>query len=246
MTTILIILLIVVVLGAAWWYYTNTPEYKAAQKTRQATADALAATDQNPTGLQRGVYDTLDAAKAQRALGADIDPGVAGLRLVKNAYLAVPTKWQESRSTDISDPARRVNIMSNLAGMVEATIQLFVAAIPYIATQQGLDEAKSFFMQMMNDAIDRRNCWWHRDTGCWRNWSVGEPPEDQRLSEEQNRIRDFARRVLPDLEARAKAIHGTLFTPDELRRLHVALDGGDPAANPYDDATFSQITGFLT
>lgn len=245
MVVMVVIFVVLVVLAGAWLWYTNTPEYKARKATANAAAAALAATDSNGTNLQRGVYDTLDAAKQQRALGANIDPGVEGLRLVKNAYLSIPTKWQEERSTDIADPARRVNVMANLAGMVEATIQLFVASIPYIETQSGMDAAKAFYLQMITDAIDRRNCWWHRDPGCWRNWSVGEPPEDQRLAEEQSRIRDLSRRILPALHDVAVRKHLALFTTAELARLHVALDGGDPAANPYDEDTFNQISGWV-
>jgi len=247
MTVFLVILVIAVIAIGAWLWYTNTPAYKAAKARDAATQAALAATGHDGTSLQQGVYDTIDAAKAQRRAGdTSVDPGQAGIGLVRNSYLAIPTKWQEERATDIADPERRVNIMNNLVGMFEATTQLFAGSIPSITSQAGLDDAKGLYLQMVTDAIARRDCWWRRQPGCWRNWSVGEPSEDSRLSEEQGRIRDFSQRILPALALAAKKIPGsTLFTPSELATLHTSLDGGDPTLNPYDDATFAQIQSEL-
>lgn len=244
-TTIIVVLIIVVVLAIGWIWYTNTPGYKAAAAKKAATDAALASTGNSPVGLQRGVNDVLDAGEAQRRLGYDVDPGLDAIRLVRNSYQDILPKWNEERSTDVSDPARRVNIMNNLAGMFEATVQLFARTIPYISSQAGLDAAKQLFLQMVTDSTDRRNCWWNREPGCWRNWSTAEPHENDRLSEEQNRLRDFANRILPELRARARAINGTLFSPAELDSLHAKLRGDPTKDNPFDEATFERIRAAL-
>ena len=246
MTNMILIALVVIVIAVVGWlWYTNTPEYRAAQATKAAKDAALASTSVSPVGLQRGVNDVLDAAKAQRDLGVDIDPGLEAIKLVRNAYQDVPPKWNELRSTDISDPVKRVNIMNNLEGMVEAAIQLFVRTIPYISSQAGIDAAKQLYFQMATDSNDRRNCWWGRQTGCWRNWSVAEPHEDARVDAEQARLRDLSRRILPDLEARAKAIHAVLFTQSDLNRLHNEIHGDPTRQNDYAEQTFAQIVGWV-
>lgn len=245
LTRIIILVVIVALLVGAWVWYTNTPGYRAAKAKKDATRAALEATGSSPVGLQRGVNDVLDAGEAQRRLGYDVDPGLDAIRLVRNSYQDIPVKWNEERSTDVSDPARRVNIMANLAGMFEATTQLFVRTIPYITSLEGLAAAKQLYLQMATDSTDRRNCWWSRDTGCWRNWSVAEPHEDDRLKEEQNRFRDFSRRVLPALEDRARALHTELFTPAELNSLHQKIHGDPTKDNPFDEQTFTLIQGWV-
>lgn len=244
--TIIVIVIVLLVIAGAWFWYTHTPEYLAKKATDAARDAALSATGTNGVGLQRGVYDTMDAAEQQRRLGANVDPGVEGLKLVRNAYLEVATQWQHERSIDVSDPVQRINVMNNIAGMVEATVQLFVAAIPYITTQEGMDAAKRFYLTMLTDATDRRNCWWRLQSGCDRGWSVAEPHQNDRTLEEQNRLKDFSKRILRPLEEQAQKLHLRLFTPTQVEQIHQMLLGGTVAENPYDEATFHEIEGYLS
>lgn len=236
-----VIILILAIMAGVWFWYTNTPGYKAAKATAEATAEAMAATNTSPVGLQQGVNDTLEAAEAQRRQGVDIDPGLAALRIIQTSYLNVNPKWNELRSTTVDDPSRRINIVANLSGMIEANVQLFVRTIPYITSQEGLDYAKSLFLQMATDTNNRRNCWWNRETGCHRQWSVGEPHEDIRVDEEQARMRDIARRILLPLQARARQLGKPLFTPAEVRALGLEVRGDPTRTNMFGDETYALI-----
>lgn len=237
-----IVILLLIVAVAAWliWSDKNRPPKTAVDQAKDAAERG------DTAAYELSLSDAIAHAEEQRSAGdKSIDPGLVALRIIDRASMApITAKWGEFRGVDISDPARRVATYSNLQGMVDSAVDLIAQAIPHIYTSQGMDAARSLIERIGQTDLDRRDCWFSRGNGCWRNWSTGEPHENDRVTQEQQRFRQMYVRLVPIMESRASELRLPQPWPQSaLDAVRSALLS-DPAINvdnPFDAETFSEI-----
>jgi len=237
---IVVLLLIVAVAAYLLWPDASKPPKTAVDQAKDAAQRG------DTAAYELSLADAIANAEQQRAAGnTDIDPGLVGIRIIDRASMApISTKWGEFRSIDVSDPARRVDTYSNLQGMVDSAADLVASAIPHIYTAQGMNEARSLIERLGQTDLDRRDCWFSRANGCWRNWSVAEPHENDRVTQEQQRFRQMYTRLIPMMESRASDLRlPQPWGERDLADVKKALLQ-DPAINvdnPVDADTFTAI-----
>lgn len=188
---------------------------KSAKQTKVAECQALIA-QRDSLRVQGGDTTAIARIDAQittcitqaNALGAKIDPALAGLQTCDSYRAQVEAEWTHYKSTDYGDLITRNNTRSNILNITESQARCYQAAIGQATTADSLNAIRQSILVSLNEAYDRKLCFESGAPGCGR-FGVDEPDGGSRGADEQARAIDPLLNAYVTCTSKLASIGGT-------------------------------------